>query len=62
MLLQRKKIYLYDSTSFKKANRVVKVQAGTKVNVTAIHKRSTGSYYFETADGRYLTANKNYVQ
>lgn len=56
------KIYLYDSTSFKKANRVVTVNAGTKVSVSAIHQRSTGSYYFETADGRYFTANKNYVQ
>lgn len=57
-----KKIYLYDSTSFKKANRVVKVNAGTKVAVSSVHKRASGSYYFETADGRYLTANKNYVQ
>lgn len=57
-----KKIYLYDSTSFKKSHRVVTVQPGTKVSVSGLQKRSTGSYYFETADGRYLTANKNYVQ
>ena len=61
-VMTTKKLYLYNSTSFKKANRVVKVQPGTTVNVTAVHKRASGSYYFETADGRYLTANKNYVQ
>lgn len=36
--------------------------SGTKVAVSSVHKRASGSYYFETADGRYLTANKNYVQ
>lgn len=57
-----KKIYLYDATTFNKANRVVTVQPGTKVSVSGVKKRTSGSYYFETSDGRYLTANKSYVQ
>ncbi|GHP14581.1 hypothetical protein YK48G_20060 [Lentilactobacillus fungorum] len=57
-----KKIYLYDSTSFKKANRVTEVEPGTTIQVSDLKQRSTGSYYFVTADGKYLTANKNYVE
>ncbi|WP_283680382.1 GH25 family lysozyme [Lentilactobacillus sp. Marseille-Q4993] len=57
-----KKVYLYNSSSFKKANRVKSVSAGNTIKITGIKERSTGSYYFVTSDGNYVTANKGYVQ
>ncbi|EHO50579.1 GH25 family lysozyme [Lentilactobacillus kisonensis] len=56
-----KKVYLYNSTTFTKANRVKALAPGATVQISDIKQRATGSYYFVTADGQYLTANKNYV-
>lgn len=54
-------VYLYNSSSFKAANRVKKVATGTKMTISDVKQRSTGSYYFITSDGQYMTANKAYV-
>lgn len=57
----KKKIYLYDSKTFSKANRVKALSAGSTVSVQSVTKRSSGSYYFTTTSGQYITANRNYV-
>ncbi|EEI20033.1 lysin [Lentilactobacillus hilgardii] len=56
-----KKIYLYDSRTFSKANRVKTLSAGDSVSIQSVTKRSTGSYYFTTTTGQYITANRSYV-
>ncbi len=56
-----KKVYLYDSKTFSKANRIKALSAGDTVNVQSVTKRSSGSYYFTTTDGQYITANRSYV-
>ncbi|WP_372791262.1 GH25 family lysozyme [Lentilactobacillus sp. SPB1-3] len=56
-----KTIYLYNSTTFNTNNREKKVPAGTQITISGIHQRSTGSYYFSTSDGHYITANKAYI-
>ncbi|MFC6180218.1 GH25 family lysozyme [Lactiplantibacillus daowaiensis] len=57
----KKKIYGYSKSSLKKAYRQNSLAKGTKVTVTKVGKRSTGSRYFVTAAGQYITANKSYV-
>ncbi|WP_283678520.1 GH25 family lysozyme [Lentilactobacillus sp. Marseille-Q4993] len=57
-----KKVYEYNKSKFKAVNRVTTIQPGTTLSITGIKQRSTGSYYFVTADGYFVTANKSYVQ
>ncbi|GAF36067.1 GH25 family lysozyme [Lentilactobacillus farraginis] len=56
-----KKIYLYDSATFSKANRVKALSAGDSVSIQSVTKRASGSYYFTTTTGQYITANRSYV-
>ncbi|MCT3569278.1 glycosyl hydrolase family 25, partial [Levilactobacillus brevis] len=46
---------------FKQANRASAVTKGTKLTVTAVKKRSTGSRYFVLSNGKYVTALQSYV-
>ncbi|KRL93879.1 GH25 family lysozyme [Levilactobacillus hammesii] len=57
----KKKIYEYKKSSFAKSSRSTAVKKGTKLKVTAVKKRSTGSRYFVLSNGRYVTALKSYV-
>ncbi|WP_367295573.1 GH25 family lysozyme [Levilactobacillus yonginensis] len=57
----RKKVYEYTKSSFKKANRSTPVKQGTKLKVTGVKKRSTGSRYFVLSNGKYVTALKSHV-
>ena len=57
----KKKIYQYKKSSFVKSNRSTAVKKGTKLKVTAVKKRSTGSRYFVLSNGKYVTALKSYV-
>ena len=57
----KKKIYEYKKSSFAKSSRSMAVKKGTKLKVTAVKKRSTGSRYFVLSNGRYVTALKSYV-
>lgn len=57
----KKKIYEYKKSSFTKANRSTAVKKGTKLKVTAVKKRSTGSRYFVLSNGKNVTALKSYV-
>lgn len=57
-----KTLYKYRKTSFKKANRATKVKMGTTLTVTKNGKRSSGSRYYKTSDGYYITALHNYVK
>ncbi|GAY73961.1 GH25 family lysozyme [Lentilactobacillus kosonis] len=56
-----KAVYLYNSPTFTTANRGTKVAIGTDITISSIRQRSTGSYYFVTSNGQYITANKAYV-
>ena len=56
-----RKIYAYSKSSLKKAYRQNGVAAGTKLTIQKVGRRSTGSRYFVTTNGQYITANKNYV-
>lgn len=56
-----RKVYLYDSKTFSKANRTKTLSAGQNLKVKSVTKRPTGSYYFTTTDGQYVTANRSYV-
>ncbi|VDG19999.1 GH25 family lysozyme [Lactiplantibacillus mudanjiangensis] len=56
-----KKIYSYSKSSLSKTYRRSAIAKGTKVSVTKVGKRSTGSRYLVTANGQYITANKSYV-
>ncbi|NLR08383.1 MULTISPECIES: GH25 family lysozyme [Lactobacillaceae] len=57
----KKKIYEYKKSSFAKSSRSTAVKKGTKLTVTAVKKRSTGSRYFVLSNGKYVTALKSYV-
>lgn len=56
-----KKLYEYNKSSFTSANRSTSVAKGTKLTVTAVKKRSSGSRYFVLSNGKYVTALKSYV-
>ena len=56
-----KKVYLYNSKTFDKANRVKAVSAGSNISIQSVGKRASGSYYFTTTTGQYVTANRSYV-
>ncbi|MFC6290467.1 GH25 family lysozyme [Levilactobacillus angrenensis] len=58
----KKKIYEYGKASFAKSSRKKAVKKGTKLTVTGVKKRSTGSRYFVLSNGRYVTALQSYVQ
>ncbi|MBY7147409.1 glycosyl hydrolase family 25, partial [Levilactobacillus brevis] len=55
------RVYEYSKSIFKQANRASAVTKGTKLTVTAVKKRSTGSRYFVLSDGKYVTALQSYV-
>ncbi|RDF15082.1 glycosyl hydrolase family 25 [Levilactobacillus brevis] len=57
----KKKVYEYSKSTFKQANRASAVTKGTKLTVTAVKKRSTGSRYFVLSNGKYVTALQSYV-
>lgn len=57
----KKKVYEYKKSSFAKSSRSKAVTKGTKLKVTAVKKRSTGSRYFVLSNGKYVTALKSYV-
>lgn len=58
----KKKVYEYAKSSFAKSSRKQAVKKGTKLTVTGVKKRSTGSRYFVLSNGRYVTALQSYVQ
>ncbi|MFC6181215.1 GH25 family lysozyme [Lactiplantibacillus daowaiensis] len=57
-----KALYKYSSKTFSKSKRASKVAKGTTLTVTSNGKRSSGSRYFKTSDGYYVTALHNYVK
>ncbi|KRN01964.1 Lyzozyme M1 (1,4-beta-N-acetylmuramidase) [Levilactobacillus senmaizukei DSM 21775 = NBRC 103853] len=61
-LTTKKKLYEYQKSSFAKSSRSKAVTKGTKLKVTAMKKRSTGSRYFVLSNGKYVTALRSYVK
>ncbi|MFC6274004.1 GH25 family lysozyme [Levilactobacillus tangyuanensis] len=61
-LTTKKKLYEYKKSSFAKSSRSTAVAKGTKLKVTAVKKRSTGSRYFVLSNGKYVTALRSYVK
>ncbi|WP_125681576.1 GH25 family lysozyme [Levilactobacillus yonginensis] len=57
----KQKIYEYTKSSFKKSSRSTAVKKGTKLTVTGVKKRSTGSRYFVLSNGKYVTALQSHV-
>jgi len=57
-----KTFYKYQTKTFNKSKRVAKVKKGSTVTVTGVGKRSTGSRYYRTSDGHYITALHSYVK
>lgn len=57
----KQKLYEYKKSSFAKSSRSTAVAKGTKLTVTAVKKRSTGSRYFVLSNGKFITALKSYV-
>lgn len=58
----KRTFYKYNRQTFKHANRSTKVKKGQTVTVTAVGKRSTGSRYYKTSDGHYITALHDYLK
>ncbi|WP_318766235.1 GH25 family lysozyme [Lactiplantibacillus carotarum] len=54
--------YSYTKASFKKANRKALHKKNGVIKVVAVYKRSTGSRYFMTNKGNFVSANKTYVK
>lgn len=61
-VVAKQNIYTHRSSKFTKGNRVALHKKNKALKIVAVHKRSTGSRYFETNKGNYFTANKLYVK